>query len=67
MAKVLRKSFQPILMELLPDLMQYADADRDIYDNQTLVGLLADAFKYEPSLMNDLLEKLMPWLFESIN
>jgi len=52
-------------MKLIPGLMDYANPDRDIYDNQCLVGLLADSFKYTPTLMNPILEKLMPWLLQT--
>lgn len=36
--------------------MEYANIERDIYDNQVLAGLLAESFKYEPSLMNPIIE-----------
>lgn len=52
MAKTLRQSYIPVFQKLLPSLQEYAREDRDIYDNQCLVGLLADSFKYCPSLID---------------
>lgn len=49
LAKTLRGSFQPMFLKLAPSLFDYASEERDIYDNQVLVGLLAESFKVNRS------------------
>lgn len=65
MAKTLRESYKPVFMKLLNGLFEYSNPDRDIYDNQCLVGLLADSFKYVPDLANPIMDKLMSWLLKT--
>lgn len=65
MAKILRNSFKPVFMQLLEGLFAYSNPERDIYDNQCLVGLLADSFKYVPDLADPVLDKLMTWLLKT--
>jgi hypothetical protein len=65
LAKILKESFVPMFDQLFESLMSYSDEQKDINDNIQLLGVLADCFKYVPSLILKYAKKITALLLES--